>query len=117
LCITIGGRENKDLIAGLKSRATQSFVNYHLPKGASTANAEVSMNSKDWDAIVVVVQGLSFYPGRSYGLDEATLRFLGKASAKKNVIAAVMGNAYALKYVCEAGTLICGYEDNEWTGS
>jgi beta-glucosidase-like glycosyl hydrolase len=117
LCITIGGKENADLANALKSRAKQSFVSYHVAKGASTAAAEAAMNSKEWDAIVIAVQGLSFYPGRSYGLDDAAIRFLEKAAAKPNVIAAVMGNAYALKYVCSAGTLICGYEDNEWTAA
>jgi beta-glucosidase-like glycosyl hydrolase len=117
LCITVGGKEHEELAAGLKSRAKQSFVSHYIPKGAATAAAEAAMSSQDWDAIVVTVQGLSFYPGKNYGLDDATIRFLSKAAARPNVIAAVMGNAYALKYVCDAGTLICGYEDNEWTGA
>ena len=116
LCITLGGTQNKDLEALVK-RNTPSAVTYHIPKGASTAAAEQSMNNQQWDAILISVQGLSFYPGKNYGLDDATLRFLNAAAAKPNAIAAVMGNAYALKYVCNAGTLICGYEDNEWTGA
>jgi hypothetical protein len=37
------------------------------------------------------------------------------AAGKPNVIVSLMGNAYAIKYVCDAKTLICGYEDNPWT--
>ncbi len=116
-CITLGGSPNKDLEQRLQRKAAGTYAYYHIPKGASLANAEASMNSKEWDAIVVVVQGLSFYPGKSYGLDAAQLRFLEKTSARPNAIAAVMGNAYALKYLCDAKSLICGYEDNEWTAS
>jgi beta-glucosidase-like glycosyl hydrolase len=98
-----------------REKASESSVFLGIPKGAATTAAEARMNSQQWDAIVVAVHDLSFSPGKSYGLDEATLSFLNKAANKKNVIVALMGNAYALKYVCSAGTMICGYEDNEWT--
>lgn len=100
-----------------REKANESSVFLSIPKGSSATAAEARMNSQQWDAIVVAVHDLSFYPGKNYGLDEAALAFLSKAASKKNVIVALMGNAYALKYVCSAGTMICGYEDNEWTSA
>lgn len=116
-----------------KSRVLQIFLNAKAPQespdlmarcsklesistreGSSIAAAEIKANSKDWDVVVVIVEGLSFYPGKSYGLDAATIAFISKMAPKKNVIIAMMGNAYALKYACNAPGLICGLEGNEW---
>ncbi len=102
--------------AELKS-AVASLQYLYVPEDGSTAEAARLMTQKGWDRIVVVARGLSFYPGKSYGLSDEVLQFLAKASQKPNVVAAVMGNAYALKYVCVAGTLVCGFEDNEWTNA
>lgn len=80
-------------------------------KGGFLLNKE----DNNWDVIIINVGGLSFYPGKSYGLSDATISFLSRVANKPKVIVALMGNAYALKYVCNAGTLICGYEDTPWT--
>jgi beta-glucosidase-like glycosyl hydrolase len=68
-----------------------------------------------WDVILIRVGGLSFYPGKSYGLNDAAISFLSRVADKPNVIVTLMGNAYALKYVCNANTLICAYEDDPAT--
>lgn len=83
--------------------------------GNELALATAKANTPGWDAVVVVVEGLSFYPGKSYGLDAATLNFMSTMAKRKNTIIALMGNAYALKYVCNAANLICGFEGTEWT--
>ena len=81
------------------------------------AQVEQQMKQNDFDVVAVAVRGLSFYPGRSYGLGSEVLRFLKEAASRNNTIVDVMGNAYALKYACDAGTLVCGFEDNEWTNA
>ena len=68
-----------------------------------------------FDVILVNVEGLSFYPGKTYGLSEEDISFLNWVTKQPDVIVTVMGNAYAMRYVCDAGTLVCGYEDSPWT--
>ncbi|MBS1644213.1 MAG: hypothetical protein JST36_04175 [Bacteroidetes bacterium] len=79
------------------------------------AQATTKVNTPGWDAVIVVVEGLSFYPGKSYGLDPATLNFMSMMAKRRNTVIALMGNAYALKYACNAANLICGFEGTEWT--
>lgn len=116
LYIALGGAiapDMKRLIADSDYR----FTSMSIVKNGSTAAAEAAIAKDSWDAVIVSVQGLSFYPGKDYGMSAATLKFLETVSARENVIVAMMGNAYALRYVCNAGTLICGYEDLESTGN
>jgi beta-glucosidase-like glycosyl hydrolase len=116
LYIALGGAISSDLQRLIDDRDYR-FTSVSVSKNGSPAAAETAIAKGGWDAIVVSVQGLSFYPGKDYGLSAATLKFLEDVSAKQNVIVAMMGNAYALRYVCNAGTLICGYEDLESTGN
>ncbi|MEO6833482.1 MAG: glycoside hydrolase family 3 N-terminal domain-containing protein [Chitinophagaceae bacterium] len=103
-------KENPELTARCSKLETISTI-----ENSTIEDAALKANSSNWDVIVIAVEGLSFYPGKSYGLDAATLAFINKMALKKNVIIAMMGNAYALKYACNAPNLICGFEGNEWT--
>ncbi len=116
LYIALGGSLSSDM-QRLVHDSDYRFTSIVVSKNGSTAPAEAAIAKGGWDAVIVSVQGLSFYPGKDYGLSAATLKFLEDVSQKDNVIVAMMGNAYALRYVCNAGTLICGYEDIEATGN
>jgi beta-glucosidase-like glycosyl hydrolase len=116
LYIGLGGALSQDALATLRTRAA-SVEMVTIPKGSSTTPAEMQIKNNKFDVIVIGVHGLSFYPGINYGLDSGVLRFLSKASTQPKTIIALMGNAYALKYVCDAGTLVVGYEDTEWTNA
>jgi beta-N-acetylhexosaminidase len=116
LYVALGGAISPDM-QRLVHDSDYKFTSVAISKNGSTAPAEAAIAKGGWDAIVVSVQGLTFYPGKDYGMSASTLKFLESVSVKQNVIVAMMGNAYALRYVCNAGTLICGYEDIEATGN
>jgi beta-glucosidase-like glycosyl hydrolase len=114
LYIGLGGDLPADALTSLRAQAG-SVATVTIPKGSPTAPAELQLKSDKFDVVILGIHGLSFYPGTSYGLDSGVLSFLSKVSTQPKTIIALMGNAYALKYVCNAGSLIVGYEDNEWT--
>ncbi len=114
--ISVGAKVDSTLenyLRGLSGSASSAQVMSEAAGGGAAA-AEAMLGRVPHDLIIVAVHGLSFYPGKDYGMDAATLAFLKKMAARQDVIAVVMGNAYALRYVCGAGTLICGYEDTDW---
>jgi beta-glucosidase-like glycosyl hydrolase len=116
LFVSVGGEmapDAKDIL--VKANGGSTFLSIQKGENWTILSEQIKRTSPD--RIVLVVQGLSFYPGKNYGLDEGTLSRLSEWAGKSNVITAVLGNAYALKYVCNAGTLICGYEDTEWTST
>lgn len=72
-----------------------------------------------YDVVVVGIHNLNRYPGNSgsYGLSANQLALIKALANKKNVCFVVFGNAYLMKYLCDASTVIMAYEDNQFTES
>jgi beta-glucosidase-like glycosyl hydrolase/CubicO group peptidase (beta-lactamase class C family) len=68
----------------------------------------------DANVVVVSLHQMNNTPTHSYGLGEGALRFLKslQADPKRKTVVVAMGNAYGLKYLESARTLVCGYEDH-----
>ncbi|WP_345113239.1 glycoside hydrolase family 3 N-terminal domain-containing protein [Hymenobacter algoricola] len=67
-----------------------------------------------YNVVVVSLHGMNNTPTHSYGLGSGALTFIKnlQANPKLKTVVVAMGNAYGLKYLEEARTLVCGYEDN-----
>ncbi|QDA59317.1 glycoside hydrolase family 3 N-terminal domain-containing protein [Hymenobacter jejuensis] len=67
-----------------------------------------------YNVVVVSLHNMNNTPVHSYGIGEAALKFIKQleANPRQKTVVVAMGNAYALKYLEEARTLVCGYEDN-----
>jgi len=82
-------------------------------------NLSIATNSagSDFDAVVVSIHSYATYPGKgaTYGLDVNQINLIKSLSNKKNVIFVVLGNAYIMKYLCDAASAIVTYEDNIFT--
>jgi beta-glucosidase-like glycosyl hydrolase/CubicO group peptidase (beta-lactamase class C family) len=68
----------------------------------------------DANVVVVSLHQMNNTPGHSYGLGDGALKFLKELQAdpKRKTVVVAMGNAYGLKYLESARTLVCGYEDH-----
>jgi beta-glucosidase-like glycosyl hydrolase/CubicO group peptidase (beta-lactamase class C family) len=66
------------------------------------------------NVVVVSLHQMNNTPTHSYGLGDGALRFLKslQADPKRKTVVVAMGNAYGLKYLESARTLVCGYEDH-----
>ena len=66
------------------------------------------------NVVVVSLHAMNNTPAHSYGLGEGALRFLKQLQADKRrkTVVVAMGNAYALKFLEDARTLVCAYEDH-----
>jgi beta-glucosidase-like glycosyl hydrolase/CubicO group peptidase (beta-lactamase class C family) len=66
------------------------------------------------NVVVVSLHQMNNTPSHSYGLGDGALRFLKslQADPKRKTVVVAMGNAYGLKYLESARTLVCGYEDH-----
>jgi len=68
----------------------------------------------DANVVVVSLHQMNNTPSHNYGLGEGALKFLKNLEAdhKRKTVVVAMGNAYGLKYLEGARTLVCGYEDH-----
>jgi len=89
-----------------------------LPKG-STADrvSQLLEKIKDYDATIIDVHNISFYPAACYGLDPQALSFLQQVKDKNNVMVVLLGNAYACQNFPEPKSLLISYEDDSVTES
>jgi beta-glucosidase-like glycosyl hydrolase len=101
--------------------ATQLQKNYKaaslqsMPAAGDAGLAkQIIAKTKGSDIVVVGVHDLAIYPGKTgnYGLTAAQISLLQQLSKNKNVIFAVMGNAYSAQAICNAGSILIGYEDD-----
>jgi beta-N-acetylhexosaminidase len=68
----------------------------------------------DANVVVVSLHQMNNTPSHSYGLGDGALKFLKslQADPRRKTVVVAMGNAYGLKYLESARTLVCGYEDH-----
>jgi len=67
-----------------------------------------------YNTVVVSLHNMNNTPTHSYGIGEGAIKFLQQLQTNKRIktVVVAMGNAYSLKYLEGARTLVCGYEDN-----
>jgi beta-N-acetylhexosaminidase len=89
-----------------------------LPKGGSKAVADKVLGSMTKnDITIVAIHGMSFYPGggANHGLDKQQVTFLTSLISRSDVIIVSMGNAYWLRNICDANSILIAYEDDSIT--
>ncbi|MCC2547864.1 serine hydrolase [Hymenobacter sp. BT175] len=89
---------------------------YSVPNryAADTAFTNLLPRLAPYNVVVVSLHGMNNTPAHNYGIGEGALSFIKQLQANKSIktVVVAMGNAYGLKYVEDARTLVCGYEDN-----
>jgi len=68
----------------------------------------------DANVVVVSLHQMNNTPSHNYGLGDGALKFIKELQAdpKRKTVVVAMGNAYGLKHLESARTLVCGYEDH-----
>jgi len=73
---------------------------------------------KSEEVVVVGIMGTSLWSSKNYGVSEKTIDFVNRLQQQnQRVIVAVFAPPYSLQYFSNSETLICAYEDNEFTRS
>jgi beta-glucosidase-like glycosyl hydrolase/CubicO group peptidase (beta-lactamase class C family) len=87
-----------------------------LPKGTSADSAQRILDGLSrYSTTIIAVHNLSFSPGNNYGLSDEAISFLQQAGCRNNTMVVLMGNAYAMQYICGANSVMVGYEDDSLT--
>jgi beta-glucosidase-like glycosyl hydrolase/CubicO group peptidase (beta-lactamase class C family) len=76
--------------------------------------ARLSSQLNGYNVVVVSLHQMNNTPSHSYGIGDGALKFIKQLEANKNfkTVVVAMGNAYSLKFLEDARTLVCGYEDH-----
>ncbi|MFP5041176.1 glycoside hydrolase family 3 protein [Parasediminibacterium sp. JCM 36343] len=71
-----------------------------------------TLQQKQYDAIIIGVHNYSRRPANNFGLDNASIYLLKALQQTPNPITIFFGNPYAIKFACDAPTLLACYEDD-----
>ena len=76
--------------------------------------ARLSSRLNGYNVVVVSLHQMNNTPSHSYGIGDGALKFIRQLEANKSfkTVVVAMGNAYSLKFLEDARTLVCGYEDH-----
>ncbi|MET4076728.1 glycoside hydrolase family 3 N-terminal domain-containing protein [Hymenobacter sp. UYCo722] len=76
--------------------------------------ARITSRLGDYNVVVVSLHNMNNTPSHNYGLGDGALKFIKQlqANPKLKTVVVAMGNAYSLKFLESARTLVCGYEDH-----
>ena len=76
--------------------------------------ARIAARLQGYNVVVVSLHGMNNTPSHSYGIGDGALKFIKELEANKRfkTVVVAMGNAYGLKFLEDARTLVCGYEDH-----
>ena len=112
--ITIGAPNDNDfgqMMQRYMPCSTFAVTNRYAPD--STFDRLLS-RLNGYNTVVVSLHNMNNTPTHNYGLGDGALKFIKQLQARPGLktVVVVMGNAYALKYVEAARTLVCAYEDN-----
>ncbi len=89
---------------------------YWLAKGTALDSAQKVIDKlEQYDAVIVGMHSVSFYTANNYGLSSDFINILQQASCRTNTMMVVMGNAYAMQYICGARSMMVTYEDDSLT--
>jgi len=115
--LNVNGAGSTYLFNALKKKYPALEPN-NLPKKSNAAQVKAMIAKlKDTGVVIVGIHELALYPGKDgyYGLDAVQISALQQLSQKKNVIFAILGNAYMMKNICSAKSVLIGYEDDTYT--
>jgi beta-glucosidase-like glycosyl hydrolase/CubicO group peptidase (beta-lactamase class C family) len=112
--VTIGagpGSTLGEIMGKYQSGPVYAVPNRYAP---DSTFARILPRLAPYNTVVVTLHNMNNTPTHNYGLGDGTLKFLKELQANPNLktVVVAMGNAYSLKYLNEARTLVCAYEDN-----
>lgn len=75
----------------------------------------VKVLKRDYDAVIVALQDYSRRPANNYGITRAERAVVKQIQEEMPAVTVAFGNPYAIRYFCDAPTIIAGYEDDSIT--
>lgn len=107
--------ESKNFHTLLSQSLPKLFVQQFGKQQATSRIDAIIQSLNKYDGVIVGIHNLNLYPKNNYGLDEMQLALLAQLTKSNKTIFLNFGNAYALKYICDARSSIVAYEENMGT--
>jgi beta-N-acetylhexosaminidase len=78
-------------------------------------NSALVAKLKSYDAVIVSIHGVALYPGKNFGLNMEAVNAANQILKNGNALGVLFGNPYALKYFCDANSMLVAYDEKPET--
>lgn len=90
--------------------------NYSISKNHNLQQAgEIKRQLSDYNLVIISIQGNSMFPGRNYGINEATINLVNELSKTQNVVLNVFASPYSLQSfgddILNSKAIMVSYQD------
>lgn len=78
-------------------------------------SAMVQRLKKNYEAVIIAVQNYSRRPANDFGITRSQKAFVNQLAEEMPAVTIAFGNPYAIRFFCDAPTVIAAYEDDSLT--
>lgn len=89
------------------------YFDYSLDSAKAAAALELLSNR--YDALVIGLHNFARFPAHDFAISHSAIWLLRQLQQRNKSVTLVFGNPYALKFTCDAATLVACYEDDDIT--
>ncbi|MDJ1504687.1 glycoside hydrolase family 3 N-terminal domain-containing protein [Cytophagaceae bacterium BD1B2-1] len=114
-CVSIGlpkGNTFQEIIGNYTTVANYAIADKDT---SEVALQKMIKRLSQYKVVIISLHDLNNLPGQAYGIRASSRSLIERLRTKTNVVLAVFGTPYSLKYFEKVNTLLCAYEDNEIT--
>ncbi len=115
VAVGVDGGNNTFIDAVRSNRADVDAYVFSPRQSETQVNAMVKRLKAQYDAVIIAVQNYSRRPANHYGLNAAERLIVNQLQEEMPAVTITFGNPYAIRYFCDAPTIIAAYEDDSLT--
>ncbi|MBO9152785.1 glycoside hydrolase family 3 N-terminal domain-containing protein [Chitinophaga sp. GCM10012297] len=115
VAVGVDGGNNTFIDAVRSHRADVDAYVFSPRQSEAQVNAMVKRLKAQYDAVIIAVQNYSRRPANNYGINAAERLIVNQLQEEMPAATVTFGNPYAIRYFCDAPTIIAAYEDDSLT--
>ncbi|WP_232825879.1 glycoside hydrolase family 3 N-terminal domain-containing protein [Chitinophaga alhagiae] len=115
LAVGVDGGNNTFVEAVKEYRPDADAYVFSSRQSEAGVAAMVKRLKTEYQAVIIAVQNYSRRPANNYGISRAERAVINQVQEEMPAVTVAFGNPYAIRYFCDAPTVVAAYEDDSIT--
>ncbi|RPE13715.1 serine hydrolase [Chitinophaga lutea] len=115
LAVGVDGGNNTFVEAVKQYRPDADAYVFSSRQSEAQVSAMVKRLKADYQAVIIALQDYSRRPANDFGITRAEKAVINQVQEEMPAVVVAFGNPYAIRFFCEAPTVIAAYEDDSLT--
>lgn len=115
LAVGVDGGNNTFVEAVKKHRPDADAYVFSSRQSEAQASAMVKRLKTQYQSVIIALQNYSRRPANDFGITRAEKAIVNQLQKEMPAVTVAFGNPYAIRFFCDASTIIAAYEDDSLT--